>query len=59
MLWHTVLTASVMGIRHKRRLIEGVQFHPESVLTPDGLGMIERWVGMVAGVIDREKCNQS
>ena len=47
MLWHTVLTASVMGIRHKRRLIEGVQFHPESVLTPDGLGMIERWVGMV------------
>ncbi|MCK4810999.1 MAG: aminodeoxychorismate/anthranilate synthase component II [Methanosarcinales archaeon] len=39
----------VMGIRHKRRPIEGVQFHPESVLTPDGLGMIERWVGMVAG----------
>ena len=37
----------IMGIRHKRRLIEGVQFHPESVLTPDGRGMIERWVGMV------------
>jgi len=37
----------IMGIRHKRRPIEGVQFHPESVLTPDGLAMIERWVGMV------------
>ena len=49
----------IMGIRHKRRPIEGVQFHPESVLTPLGIRMIERWVGMVAGVIDREKCNQS
>jgi len=37
----------IMGIRHKRRPIEGVQFHPESVLTPDGDEMIERWVGMV------------
>ncbi|MCD6146332.1 MAG: aminodeoxychorismate/anthranilate synthase component II, partial [Methanosarcinales archaeon] len=27
--------------------IEGVQFHPESVLTPDGLEMIERWVEMI------------
>jgi anthranilate/para-aminobenzoate synthase component II len=36
-----------MGIRHKRRPIEGVQFHPESVLTPEGLGMIERGVGVV------------
>jgi len=41
----------VMGIRHRRRPIEGVQFHPESVLTPDGLGIVERWVGLVAGGI--------
>lgn len=34
----------VMAIRHKTLPIRGVQFHPESVMTPDGQRMITNWV---------------
>jgi anthranilate synthase/aminodeoxychorismate synthase-like glutamine amidotransferase len=34
----------VMGVRHRQLPIEGVQFHPESVLTPDGPTMAENFL---------------
>jgi anthranilate synthase/aminodeoxychorismate synthase-like glutamine amidotransferase len=34
----------VMGVRHQELPIEGVQFHPESVLTPHGIGVIENFL---------------
>ncbi len=34
----------VMSLRHKRYDVRGVQFHPESVLTPNGKKMLENWV---------------
>lgn len=34
----------VMSLRHKTFDVRGVQFHPESVLTPNGKKMLENWV---------------
>jgi anthranilate synthase component 2 len=34
----------VMGIRHRRYPIEGIQFHPESILTIEGPKIIKNWL---------------
>ena len=34
----------IMALRHKNLNIRGIQFHPESVLTPDGKKMIQNWM---------------
>lgn len=35
----------VMAIRHRKFNVYGLQFHPESILTPDGLAIIENFLG--------------
>lgn len=34
----------VMAIRHKSYDVRGVQFHPESIMTPDGLTILSNWL---------------
>jgi anthranilate synthase component 2 len=38
------LNGQVMSLRHKKFDVKGVQFHPESVLTPGGKKMLKNWV---------------
>jgi anthranilate synthase component 2 len=38
------IDGQVMALRHKTLNVRGIQFHPESVLTPDGKKMIQNWL---------------
>jgi anthranilate synthase/aminodeoxychorismate synthase-like glutamine amidotransferase len=44
----------IMGVRHRQLLVEGVQFHPESILTPDGPRLMQNFLGFTAGERARE-----
>ncbi|MBT9132955.1 aminodeoxychorismate/anthranilate synthase component II [candidate division NPL-UPA2 bacterium Unc8] len=35
----------IMGIRHREFQIEGVQFHPESILTTEGVKLLKNFIG--------------
>jgi len=39
----------IMGVRHRTLKVEGVQFHPESVLTPEGPALIGNFLKMTGG----------
>ena len=34
----------IMALRHKEYDVQGIQFHPESVLTPDGKAILQNWL---------------
>lgn len=36
----------IMALRHKTLDVRGIQFHPESVLTPDGRTMLQNWLNL-------------
>ena len=36
----------VMGLRHRTLPIEGVQFHPESILTPEGPRLLANFLAL-------------
>jgi anthranilate synthase/aminodeoxychorismate synthase-like glutamine amidotransferase len=38
----------IMGVRHRALPVEGVQFHPESILTPDGDRLLSNFIGIEA-----------
>jgi anthranilate/para-aminobenzoate synthase component II len=47
----SALTAEgeIMGVRHRSLMVEGVQFHPESILTPDGPELMKNFLTFSGG----------
>ncbi|HEX7358057.1 MAG TPA: aminodeoxychorismate/anthranilate synthase component II [Ignavibacteriaceae bacterium] len=37
---------TIMGVRHKKFPVEGIQFHPESILTSEGNKIINNWLNL-------------
>jgi len=40
----------IMGARHRELAVEGVQFHPESILTPDGPALLGNFLALRDGL---------
>ena len=39
----------VMGLRHRTHITEGIQFHPESIMTPMGKKLLRNFLKMAGG----------
>ena len=39
----------IMAVRHRALMVEGVQFHPESILTPDGPALLQNFLTFAGG----------
>jgi anthranilate synthase/aminodeoxychorismate synthase-like glutamine amidotransferase len=39
----------IMGVRHRSLMVEGVQFHPESILTPEGPRLMQNFLTFSSG----------
>lgn len=46
----TTPEGEIMGVRHKQFVIEGVQFHPESILTPEGPTLMNNFLKNISAV---------
>ncbi len=49
MVTATTTDGVIMGLRHRELPVEGVQFHPESVLTASGPALLENFLNQLAG----------
>ena len=43
----TADNGEIMAIKHKKYNVYGLQFHPESILTPDGITIIENFINKI------------
>ncbi|MDX1637073.1 MAG: aminodeoxychorismate/anthranilate synthase component II [Balneolaceae bacterium] len=45
----------IMGVRHRTLPIEGIQFHPESILTNEGPKLVLNWLSQTREILDKVK----
>jgi anthranilate synthase/aminodeoxychorismate synthase-like glutamine amidotransferase len=48
----------IMGLRHRELPVEGVQFHPESVLTHEGKRLVANWVSALGAALADDRVNR-